>query len=108
MKDHREDVYCVINKRCKTVGLHAPEWRWADRSLPFPYVKLYIRKDDALLHTVYRKMTHTDWYLNALSHYHLRLLQSLVASSVNKAYDPEHLDSKRTHIQELRKNGFKT
>ncbi|XP_063625255.1 uncharacterized protein LOC134796991 [Cydia splendana] len=81
-----------------------------DRSLPFLDVKLRVKPDGTLAHSVYRKPTHTDRYLQASSHHHPRHLQSVVTSLVNRARDlcdAEHIDNELAHVQEaLRKNGY--
>ncbi|XP_047994442.1 uncharacterized protein LOC125232726 [Leguminivora glycinivorella] len=74
----------------------------SERSLPFLDVKVVGRMDGTLAYTVYRKPTHTDRYLNALSHHHPRHLLSVVNSLKNRARDlcdPEFLESELSHVQ---------
>ncbi|XP_047998166.1 uncharacterized protein LOC125235611 [Leguminivora glycinivorella] len=120
-KRYVDDVFCIMKGGKQEVeqllqylnSIH-PRTKFtyeleSQRSLPFLDVKVIGRVDGTLTHTVYRKPTHTDRYLNALSHHHPRHLQSVVSSLVNRAYDlcdPEYLKDELSHIQEvLRRNG---
>ncbi|XP_063385554.1 uncharacterized protein LOC134671624 [Cydia fagiglandana] len=122
-KRYVDDVFCIMKGGKQEVeqllrylnSIH-PKTKFtyeleSQRSLPFLDVKVIGRVDGTLTHTVYRKPTHTDRYLNALSHHHPRHLQSVVTSLVNRAHDlcdPEYLESEMSHIQEvLRRNGYK-
>jgi hypothetical protein len=42
----------------------------SERDLPFLDLDIYRRPDGCLGHEVYRKPTHTNFYLNAKSHHH--------------------------------------
>ncbi|XP_048001637.1 uncharacterized protein LOC125238369 [Leguminivora glycinivorella] len=120
-KRYVDDVFCIMKGGKQEVeqllqylnSIH-PRTKFtyeleSQHSLPFLDVKVIGRVDGTL--TVYRKPTHTDRYLNALSHHHPHHLQSVVSSLVNRAYDlcdPEYLKDELSHIQEvLRRNGYK-
>ncbi|XP_059046675.1 uncharacterized protein LOC131842162 [Achroia grisella] len=81
-----------------------------DRSLAFLDILVMVRSDGSVTHTVYRKPTHTDRYLHASSHHHLRHLQSVVTTLTNRAQDlcaPEFVEQELSHVQEvLKKNGY--
>ncbi|XP_045454289.1 uncharacterized protein LOC123663666 [Melitaea cinxia] len=81
-----------------------------DRSLAFLDVKIQVRSDGTLSHSVYRKPTHTDRYLKATSHHHPGHLNSVVASLTNRAYDlcdDEHLHNELQHLRQvLQGNGY--
>ncbi|XP_047984696.1 uncharacterized protein LOC125225163 [Leguminivora glycinivorella] len=121
-KRYVDDVFCILRGSSDTVerfvdhlnSIH-PKVKFtfemeSDRSLPFLDVKLKAKPDGTLAHSVYRKPTHTDRYLQASSHHHPRHLQSVVTSLVNRARDlcdSEHLDEELAHVQKvLRKNGY--
>ncbi|XP_047995573.1 uncharacterized protein LOC125233560 [Leguminivora glycinivorella] len=121
-KRYVDDVFCILRGSSDTVerfvdhlnSIH-PKVKFtfemeSDRSLPFLDVKLKAKPDVTLAHSVYRKPTHTDRYLQASSHHHPRHLQSVVTSLVNRARDlcdSEHLDEELAHVQKvLRKNGY--
>jgi hypothetical protein len=122
-KRYVDDVFCIIRGGKQEVeqllqhlnSIHAKiKFTYeleSERSLPFLDIKVIGRMDGSLTHTVYRKPTHTDKYLNALSHHHPRHLQSVVTSLRNRAQDlcdPEFLESEMSHIQKvLRWNGYK-
>lgn len=80
-------------------------------SLAFLDVLVMAKPDGSLAHSVYRKPTHTDRYLNAASHHHPCHLQSVVTSLINRAHDlcdPEHIQTELSHVQEvLVRNGYK-
>lgn len=73
-------------------------------------MQIEVRHDGSLSHSVYRKPTHTDRYLNAGSHHHPRHLDAVVTSLTNRAYDlcdEDHLQGELKHVQSvLRKNGY--
>ena len=76
-----------------------------NRCLPFLDV-LLIRSDDGKLkHTVYRKPTHTNRYLNARSHHPPQQLQGVLRTLVHRAEkvaDPEH----RKQEEDILKQAF--
>lgn len=82
-----------------------------EKTIAFLDVKVTVRPDGSLSHSVYRKPTHTDRYLNASSHHHPRHLQSVSRSLLDRAYalcDAENLPSELSHVQKvLRQNGYK-
>ncbi|XP_046971608.1 uncharacterized protein LOC124538562 [Vanessa cardui] len=82
-----------------------------NRSIAFLDVKIGVRTDGSLSHTVYRKATHTDRYLHATSHHHPRHLNAVVTSLTNRAYDlcdKDHIQSELAHVKEvLQRNGYK-
>ncbi|XP_063385614.1 uncharacterized protein LOC134671708 [Cydia fagiglandana] len=122
-KRYVDDIFCILKGNNDTVksynehlnSIHARlKFTYeieCDRSLPFLDVKLMVRSDGTLAHSVYRKPTHTDRYLQASSHHHPRHLQSVIASLVNRAHDlcdPEHLDGELAHVQAvLERNGYR-
>jgi len=53
--------------------------------LSFLDVDVYKRTDGSLGHKVYRKPTHTNLYLNQLSHYHPAKKHSFLSSLVHRA-----------------------
>lgn len=122
-KRYVDDVFCIMNGGRQEVDkfrLHLesihPKIKFSseievDRVLAFLDVKVMVKPDGTLAHSVYRKPTHTDRYLHASSHHHPRHLQSVVTSLVNRAHDlcdPEHLQSELSHVQEvLKRNGYR-
>ncbi|XP_064073285.1 uncharacterized protein LOC135193669 [Vanessa tameamea] len=82
-----------------------------NRKMAFLDVKIGVRMDGSVSHTVYRKTTHTDRYLHANSHHHPRHLNAVVASLTNRAYDlcdEDHLQSELAHVEKvLQRNGYK-
>lgn len=122
-KRYVDDVFCILNGGLQEVeqlkyhleSIH-PKIRFSseveiERSLAFLDIMLIAKPDGSLAHSVYRKPTHTDRYLDASSHHHPRHLQSVVTSLVNRAHDlcdPEHLQGELSHVQEvLKRNGYK-
>lgn len=83
-----------------------------ERSLPFLDVRIYIRPDKTIGHSVFRKPTHTDRYLHGSSHHHPCHLASVCKALTNRAYalsDEQHIEEELKHIGVvLRKNGHKT
>ena len=53
--------------------------------LPFLDVDIYRKTDGSLGHKVYRKPTHTNLYLNQLSHHHPANKQSVLSSLIHRA-----------------------
>uniref|UniRef100_A0A1B6D9B7 Reverse transcriptase domain-containing protein n=1 Tax=Clastoptera arizonana TaxID=38151 RepID=A0A1B6D9B7_9HEMI len=69
-----------------------------NNTLPFLDV-LVIRKNGSLGHTVYRKPTHTDRYLNADSHHHPAQKQAVLSTLANRA-----IKSPTKNTSELKNN----
>lgn len=82
-----------------------------DNQLPFLDVLVKKKSDGSLSHTVYRKSTHTDRYLNATSHHHPAQLRSVVKTLVTRSQrlaDPENIGEEMKKLRTaLRQNGFK-
>jgi len=75
-----------------------------EETLPFLDVLLKRKDNGHLGHTVYRKTTHTNRYLNGKSHHHPSSFTSVVASLVNRAFsicDKDHLNNELTHIDRV-------
>lgn len=73
----------------------------SDGHLPFLDVLVTRYPDGKLGHTVYRKPTHTDRYLNALSHHHPAHKQAVINTLVQRAFsisEPEALSSELRHV----------
>lgn len=81
-----------------------------DDQLPFLDVLVKKKQGGTLGHTVYRKPTHTDRYLNAASHHHPAQLNSVVKTLMTRSQrlaDVDHIDEKMSSLQKaLMKNGF--
>ncbi|XP_046397983.1 uncharacterized protein LOC124164734 [Ischnura elegans] len=81
-----------------------------DGKLPFLDVMVRRKGDGSLGHAVYRKDTHTNRYLNAISHHHPAQKASVVSSLLHRAFtvsDADSLESeKRLLTTALRKNGY--
>ncbi|XP_046400251.1 uncharacterized protein LOC124166637 [Ischnura elegans] len=81
-----------------------------DGKLPFLDVMVRRKGDGSLGHAVYRKATHTNRYLNAMSHHHPAQKASVVSSLLHRAFtvsDADSLESeKRLLTTALRKNGY--
>ncbi|XP_046394995.1 uncharacterized protein LOC124162486 [Ischnura elegans] len=82
-----------------------------EQSLNFLDVLVTKKDNGGLGHAVYRKLTHTDRYLNAASHHHPSQKASLVATLVNRAYNISDDNSLSTEIKHLttalQKNGYR-
>ncbi|XP_013133489.1 PREDICTED: uncharacterized protein LOC106099477 [Papilio polytes] len=82
-----------------------------DGTLPFLDVLVKREPSGNLVHTVYRKPTHTDRYLRADSHHHPSHLSSVPRTLINRALrlcDPQFLKSELTHVRQvLQCNGYK-
>ncbi|XP_022814510.1 uncharacterized protein LOC111348209 [Spodoptera litura] len=81
-----------------------------DRTLAFLDVKVSVKADRTLSHSVYWKPTDIGRLLHATSQHHPRFLQSVITSLMDKAYDlcdSEHLEQEIDYIHEvIRKNGY--
>ncbi|XP_045535441.1 uncharacterized protein LOC123721261 [Papilio machaon] len=82
-----------------------------DGTLPFLDVLVKRESSGCLVHTVYRKPTHTDRYLKADSHHHPSHLSSVPRTLINRALrlcDPQFVESELTHVRRvLEDNGYK-
>lgn len=78
--------------------------------LPFLDILVIKKPNGALGHTVYRKPTHTNRYLNAHSHHHPAQLQSVVNTLISRSQrlaDQEHRDTEIATIRNtLIANGY--
>ncbi|XP_013149673.1 PREDICTED: uncharacterized protein LOC106111990 [Papilio polytes] len=116
-----DDVFAIVSKR--GVGqlldhlneMH-PRIRFTteeekDGTLPFLDVLVKRESSGSLVHTVFRKPTHTDRYLRADSHHHPSHLSSVPRTLINRALhlcDPQFLDTELTHVRKvLECNGYK-
>lgn len=99
--DHTNSVHANIQFTMETE---------ADDQLPFLDCLVKRKSDGSLGHTVYRKPTHTDRYLSALSHHHptqIRSVANTLASRSLRIADTDHLEAERRTLHEaLLKNGF--
>ncbi|KAL0870054.1 hypothetical protein ABMA27_006218 [Loxostege sticticalis] len=121
-KRYVDDIFCIMNGNQTEVEQYLqhlntvhPKVKFTyemekNRSMAFLDVRVTVRPDGTLAHSVYRKPTHTDRYLHASSHHHPRHLQAVVSSLVNRAHklcDPEHVEGELKHVKEvLRRNGY--
>ncbi|RVE50998.1 hypothetical protein evm_004407 [Chilo suppressalis] len=121
-KRYVDDVFCILRGNKHDVESHLANLNGIhskinftygmeeDRSLVFLDVKIRVRNDGSLGHSIYRKPTHTDRYLNASSHHHPKHLNSVVTSLTNRAYDlcdEEHLQKELEHVRRvLQCNGY--
>ena len=97
-KRYVDDVMEVVRKGCEqeltehlnsidnTGSIKFTYEEESDNSLPF-LDTLMIRKEDG---TVYRKKTHTDQYLNFMSHQKLGVITTLLDKCNNNVSEPEH------------------
>ena len=81
-----------------------------DDQLPFLDVLVKKHTDGTLGHTVYRKKTHTNRYLNAASHHHPAQLQSVIKTLTTRSQrlaDDEHKKEEMGQLKKaLTQNGF--
>ena len=80
-------------------------------SLPFLDVLVNKKKNGSLGHQVYRKPTHTDRYLNALSNHHPAQKITVIKTLVERARtitEPNLLEEEFSHLRKtLQENGYK-
>lgn len=76
-----------------------------------PYLDVEIEKTNGrLAHSVYRKSTHTDSYLNGALHHQPVQKNTLIKTLMNRAIrisEPKYLKKEERHLKNvLRKNGY--
>lgn len=80
------------------------------QSLAFLDILLTKTESGTLAHSVYRKPTHTDRYLNYRSFHHPKIKSSVCNSLIRRAHsicDDEHLNGELTHLRNvLQQNGY--
>ncbi|KAJ4432648.1 hypothetical protein ANN_21271 [Periplaneta americana] len=86
-------------------------WRWSQEgSLPFLDIHIHRKADGTLGHGIYRKLTHTDLYLNALSLHHPSQKKSVLTSSLHRAIvisDINNLPAEMDHLcRTLQQNNY--
>ena len=78
--------------------------------LPYLDVLVQRKMDGSLGHSVYRKKTHTDRYLNSKSHHHPQQKASVIKTLTHRAKivcDTEHIQSEMRHLMwALKGNGY--
>ncbi|CAH2086613.1 unnamed protein product [Euphydryas editha] len=83
----------------------------ANNTLAFLDVLIIRNPDHSLSHSVYRKSTHTNKYLNGASHHHPRQLSAVGLSLFQRARgicDEKHLDAELQHVKQvLRDNNLR-
>jgi hypothetical protein len=82
-----------------------------DNNIPFLDVLIHMKQDGHLGHQVYRKKTHTESYLHAISHHHpthkMGVLNTLALKAI-RIYDEEHLEKEKDHLTKVFNNiGYK-
>ncbi|XP_046382334.1 uncharacterized protein LOC124153280 [Ischnura elegans] len=81
-----------------------------DGCLPFLDVLIRRKEDGSLSHRVYRKPTHTDLYLNGLSHHHPSQRNAVLTSLFHRAKriaDEESLPQEINHLRTtFQRNGY--
>lgn len=79
-------------------------------TLPFLDVKIERKLDGTLIHSVYRKPTHTDQYINANSHHHPAQKLGTIRTLYNRATIICHQEKLQEELEHLKKvfirNGF--
>nr|XP_032521699.1 uncharacterized protein LOC116773369 [Danaus plexippus plexippus] len=91
-----DDVHDTANKIQCTIELEA------NNSLAFLDILVVRNPDNTLGHTVYRKPTHTDRYLNGYSHHHPIQLATVGKSLLQRAQhlcDADHLEAELQHVK---------
>ncbi|KAM3823585.1 uncharacterized protein M6D78_018813 [Vipera latastei] len=82
----------------------------ANNQLPFLDVLVYKKSNGSLGHTIYHKKTHTNRYLNALSHHHPAQINSVAKTLISRTKhlaDEQHLKTElHTLTNVLTANGF--
>ncbi|XP_045534547.1 uncharacterized protein LOC123721120 [Papilio machaon] len=116
-----DDVFAIVSRRhigqlLDHLNEMHPRIRFTteeekDGTLPFLDVLVKRESSGCLVHTVYRKPTHTDRYLKADSHHHPSYLSSVPRTLINRALrlcDPQFVESELTHVRRvLEDNGYK-
>jgi hypothetical protein len=78
--------------------------------LPFLDLNIYRRPDGSLGHRVYRKPTHTNLYLSAMSHHHPANKQAILSTLVHRARalcDQDSLPAELDFLKDIfRQNGY--
>jgi hypothetical protein len=78
--------------------------------LPFLDMDIYRRPDGSLGHKVYRKLTHTNLYLNAKSHHHpsnKQVVQSTLIHRARALCDEDSLQAKLVFLRDsFKQNGY--
>ncbi|XP_046397683.1 uncharacterized protein LOC124164403 [Ischnura elegans] len=78
--------------------------------LPFLDILIQKKKDGSLGHSIYRKATHTDLYLNNQSHHHPSQKQAVLSTLLHRAKkipDNESIQNEIKHLKiTFRKNGY--
>ena len=72
-----------------------------NNALPFLDTLVIRRQDGGISHKVYRKKTHIEQYLHALSHHHPNQkmgVHNTLFTRALRVYDNDHIDSKKEHI----------
>ena len=81
-----------------------------NNELPFLDTLVIRKQDGGIAHKVYRKKTHTEQYLHALSHHHpnqkLGVLNTLFTRAL-RISDNDHLESEQEHLRNVfMSNGY--
>jgi hypothetical protein len=82
----------------------------SDGKLPFLDILIHRKRDGTLGHSVYRKPTHTDLYLNGKSHHHPSQKMSVLSTLIHRAISISDKDNLHKEICHLKKtfiqNGY--
>ena len=121
-KRYVDDIFAVwshgkehLNKFLSYLNIHPSikftiEQENDQLSLSFLDIALTRNPDGSLNHSVYRKPTHTDRYLNYRSFHHPQIKSSVCKTLVNRAYnvcDKESVNKELAHLNVvLQQNGF--